>query len=284
LNGKPAFRLRNKNLLVGYQKKPGENSSAPAVFDYNNDGINDLLVGFYNGRVALFEGKSKSAPTMEWVSSNAFGMRANEWLNNLSEPEFNVFGYATPTVADIDNDGNLEIILGTLYGDIRIYHPENHLVTDSLIAEEHSFFNENNGDTSNILASAWLKPAFYDLTGDSIPELVVGTIKGGLMFGQSKLSKKRAKSNRVLSAQCQVKIYPNPTRNNFVVESPNVTSSWLVSITNIDGRELISQKINLGEPAIAMESDNLSSGIYFVVLQNQNGIDKITSKLIVDHL
>lgn len=283
LNGKPSFKLKQKNLLRGFQKQPGQNSAAPAIYDYNNDGINDLLVGFYNGRVALFEGKSKTTVDLEWVSSNAYGMRANEWLTNLSEPDFNIFGYATPTVSDIDNDGNLEIILGTLYGDIRIYHPENHLITDSLIAEEYSFFNEHNGDTSNILASAWLKPAFFDLTGDSIPELIMGNLKGGLMFGQSTLSKKRVNSNPKLSAQNQFKIFPNPTKSNFIVESPNVNTRWSVTITNMDGRELNSCKINLGEPAISIESDKLSSGIYLVVLQNLNCTEKITSKLIVDH-
>ena len=97
------------------------------------------------------------------------------------------------------------------------------------------------------------------------------------------LSKKRVNSKPKLSAQNQFKIFPNPTKSNFIVESPNVNTRWSVTITNMDGRELNSCKINLGEPAISIESDKLSSGIYLVVLQNLNGTEKITSKLIVDH-
>ncbi len=282
LNGKPAFRLKKKNLLSNYQLQTSENSSAPAVYDYNNDGINDLLVGFYNGKVALFEGKSKTSVSLEWISSNAYGMRANEWLTNLSEPDFNIFGYATPTVSDIDNDGNLEIVLGTLYGDIRIYHPENHLVSDSLIADEHSFFNPNNGDTSEIIASAWLKPSFYDLSGDSIPELILGNLRGGLMFGQSILSKKRANSiENQRTSNTTLKIYPNPTNSTYIIENPNTNEAWSVRITTLDGRNLTAKTLNVGEPAISLDSRNLSNGVYLVVLENT--VSKITSKLIVEH-
>lgn len=282
LNGKPAFRLKNKNLLGNYQKQPSENTAAPAVYDYNNDGINDLLVGFYNGKVALFEGKSKTTVQLEWVSSNAYGMRANEWLTSLSEPDFNIFGYATPTVSDIDNDGNLEIILGTLHGDVRIYHPENHQITDSLIAEEHTFFNQNNGDTSIILGSAWLKPALYDLTGDSIPELVLGNLKGGLMFGQSVLSKKRANAVDELETQKHtLTIYPNPASSSFIIENPDLRKTWIAKIVTIDGRVITSKNLNSGEPGILVDSKNMSNGIYFVILENN--FSRITSKLIIEH-
>ncbi len=280
LNGKPAFRLKKKNILSDYQLKPSENTAAPAVYDYNNDGINDLLVGFYNGNVALFEGKSKTDVNLQWISSNAYGMRANEWLTSLSEPDFNQFGYASPVVYDIDNDGNLEIILGTLYGDLRIYHPENHKLTDSLIAEQYTFYNQSNGDTSVILGGAWLKPTFNDLTGDTIPELICGTLRGGLIFGQSILSKKRANSTFHSTVHSTFKVYPNPAINSIIIENPVQTSSWNVKIMSADGRELKQSKINSGEPAISEDVHILGTGIYFITLENRT--QKITQKLIID--
>ena len=280
LNGKPAFRLKKKNILSDYQLKPSENTAAPAVYDYNNDGINDLLVGFYNGNVALFEGKSKTDVNLQWISSNAYGMRANEWLTSLSEPDFNQFGYASPVVYDIDNDGNLEIILGTLYGDLRIYHPENHKLTDSLIAEQYTFYNQSNGDTSVILGGAWLKPTFNDLTGDTIPELICGTLRGGLIFGQSILSKKRANSTFHSTVHSTFKVYPNPAINSIIIENPVQTSSWNVKIMSADGRVLKQSKINNGEPAISEEVHMLGTGIYFITLENRT--QKITQKLIID--
>mgnify|MGYP000877029837 CR=1 FL=1 len=280
LNGKPAFRLKKKNILSDYQLKPSENTAAPTVYDYNNDGINDLLVGFYNGNVALFEGKSKTDVNLQWISSNAYGMRANEWLTSLSEPDFNQFGYASPVVYDIDNDGNLEIILGTLYGDLRIYHPENHKLTDSLIAEQYTFYNQSNGDTSVILGGAWLKPTFNDLTGDTIPELICGTLRGGLIFGQSILSKKRANSTFHSTVHSTFKVYPNPAINSIIIENPVQTSSWNVKIMSSDGRELKQSKINCGEPAISEDVHMLGTGIYFITLENRT--QKITQKLIID--
>jgi hypothetical protein len=102
------------------------------------------------------------------------------------------------------------------------------------------------------------------------------------MFGQSILSKKRANSiENQRTSNTTLKTYPNPTNSTYIIENPNTNKTWSVRITTLDGRNLTAKTLNVGEPAISLDSRNLSNGVYLVVLENT--VSKITSKLIVEH-
>lgn len=75
-------------------------ASSPAVADITGDGIVDVVVGTSNGHVVAVRHNG----TLLWDQDTAvhFGMAANSQQIN-----------ASPAVADIDNDGDMEIVVGT---------------------------------------------------------------------------------------------------------------------------------------------------------------------------
>ena len=271
------------NQLLNYEKQSGESSWSPAVIDYNKDGINDLLVGFYNGNVALFEGLNKTGlPNFKWISSNAWGMKANDWLQNSSEPKFSSYGYASPSVGDIDNDGTLEIIIGGYNDVLRVYHVDGHNPEDSLLADENIVFKSFGGDTVSTRVGGRLQPCLANITGDSIPELVIGNLRGGLNFASHILSSETSIDNSNISIVTN-RLMPNPVAlgSRFQITSPNKLEKWDVEIYDINGKVVFANAINRGERGLSISSHEIGSGVFFINTYNLTSNRLITDKVIV---
>ena len=278
---KPNLVYNTDNLLK-YQNMPSETSFSPEVYDYNKDGINDLIVGMYNGRVALFEGQNAGGtPSFTWKTSKAWGARANLWREDVSPTGFESYGYATPRIADLNNDGIKELVVGTFFGGVRLYHIHEHPYTDSLIADETMLYQDFNKDTFVPYMSYRTVPAIADLDGDSIPEMMFGLLRGGLEFAKSDYSKVKIGIDNKSLAQTQLKIFPNPAKNNFTIQIPANQNEWIISILDIQGAEFAKTRMNKWESAIQVKL-NAPTGVYLIKLSNKFG-DTITQKLLLSN-
>jgi len=92
------------DLSVGYR-------SAPVVVDWNGDGKKDLLVGEVYGNVYYFENKGTDAAP---VFSGSSQLKANGTTLNVSWD-------ARPAMADWNNDGTLDLIVGNGDGQVYVY-------------------------------------------------------------------------------------------------------------------------------------------------------------------
>ncbi|NVO04181.1 MAG: T9SS type A sorting domain-containing protein [Bacteroidetes bacterium] len=66
-----------------------------------------------------------------------------------------------------------------------------------------------------------------------------------------------------------IKIFPMPATNQITIETDQLTKTNSISIFNIQGQELVKQEITNNSTTI--DISDLSSGIYFVKYQNENG-------------
>ncbi|HMB90142.1 MAG TPA: FG-GAP-like repeat-containing protein, partial [Rhodothermales bacterium] len=107
----PLFRSVENNPygLTGV----GGNDSAPSVADLDGDGDLDVLTGERDGTLNFYENTAGAGniPTFAALVENPFGLtRAG---GNLA--------YAIPAVADLDGDGDQDVLVGLRSGAFRYY-------------------------------------------------------------------------------------------------------------------------------------------------------------------
>jgi len=86
-----------------------DDSSFPAFSDLDGDGDIDLLVGEYYGNMKYFENTgSATNPQFAAPQTNPFGLVAT-------------YQNALPTFADLDNDGDIDLLAGEYYGALKYF-------------------------------------------------------------------------------------------------------------------------------------------------------------------
>ena len=137
------------SILVDY-------AAAPAFVDLDGDSDLDLVVGEYGGIVHAFE--------------NDNGVFTE--LVGTDNPFDSIQAYGgTPAFVDLDGDGDLDLALGTVYGDLRAFRNDDGVFTE-LTGPDNPF--------DGIFAGYFSAPAFVDLDGDGDLDLVAGNYYGTL--------------------------------------------------------------------------------------------------------
>ncbi|MDX8390380.1 MAG: FG-GAP-like repeat-containing protein, partial [Mariprofundaceae bacterium] len=142
--------------------------AAPTFTDLDGDGDLDVFVGEYNGTVKFYQNDG----TGVFTASNGTTI-----VNPLAG--FDVGGYATPTFADIDGDGDLDAFVGENLGTVKFYQNDGTGV-----------FTASNGTTivnplSGFDVGYTATPTFADIDGDGDLDAFVGEYYGTVSFYQN---------------------------------------------------------------------------------------------------
>ncbi|MCX6640346.1 MAG: FG-GAP-like repeat-containing protein [bacterium] len=124
------------------------------LVDINNDGKVDLFAGHYNGYIQYYQNVGTSA-------NYSFQLISSNWLNTIVSGE-----YADPCFADLDSDGDLDLLVGT--GDGTIYYYRN----DGTPQNPQMTYVTNNYFSIDVGADA--SPELADIDGDGDLDLFVG--------------------------------------------------------------------------------------------------------------
>ena len=137
--------------------------SAPTFADIDGDGKPDLVVGNYDGTLKYYLNESAGGTitfTEKTAADNPFD-------------GFNIGTYPTPTFADIDGDGDLDLVVGEIQGTLKYYLNES---ASGTITFTEKTTTDNPFDGFNI--GTYPTPTFADIDGDGDLDLVVGTYGG----------------------------------------------------------------------------------------------------------
>jgi hypothetical protein len=145
----------------------------PLLFDYDSDGKKDLLIGTFgyyqnsslNARLTLYRNISASAvPVYSLITRDYAGLSAQ----NLS--------YAMPAAGDMDGDGDMDLLIGTLSG--QVHWLKNSAGPGQVCNFSQFLPNPFTFTTSSAVAA----PHIIDLNGDNLLDLVIGTKNGRLSY------------------------------------------------------------------------------------------------------
>lgn len=135
----------------------------PAFADLDGDGDMDLLVGQYMGDMMYYENTgTASAPAFAASVMNPFGITGTGTL-------------AWPTFADLDDDGDMDLLAGDYYGGFNYYENTGSASSPAFGAPSNNPFG---------LASVYYfaAPSFADLDGDGDLDLISGNYGGSLQY------------------------------------------------------------------------------------------------------
>jgi len=268
--GKPLNLVFAEDDLIKNTVDPGMENAAPALINYNNDTLPDILVGMYNGRVALYVNQgSVGAPSYVLAIKNAWGMRANEWSNEINPAGFYSFGYAMPEVTDLDNDGQQEVLIGTSFGKVRLYKPTGRSIYDSLSAIEGWFWQRTASDSIEPDLGNRVNVASADINNDSIPELIFGNGRGGLHF--AKIPNAKVAGLRRYGNLETPGVYPNPAFDKVSIHRKSISERWDMQLLDASGRFCRQWVMLPGERHFSAQIAGFSPGFYTISISNGQG-------------
>ena len=131
-------------------------------FHINNNGIDYL--------------QQEKIPVMDALK------RVPNWLRDDLEKNFEKMAYvdidvgehAAPTLFDIDNDNDFDLVVGTSDGKIIVYENINNVWV------KKGFLNDSNGNPINV--GGYAAPTFFDLYNDGDDDLIVGSYDGRIRY------------------------------------------------------------------------------------------------------
>lgn len=224
-------------------------SSLPTFVDLDNDGDFDLVVGEALGTMKYFENTgTKSAPQFVAPLTNPFGLTST-------------YGFAAPAFADLDGDGDMDLLVGEYYGALQYFQNTGSASSPQFAAQQTNPFG---------LAATYYAayPTFADLDNDGDMDLMVGEYYGTMQYFEN-TTPKSSLSER---AAFKVKLFPNPAVAWFELEMD--TEPTKVEILDATGK-LVGQYIN---PNNKISVAALPAGTYLIKVYNRDE-EVVTQKL-----
>jgi hypothetical protein len=153
--------------------------------DFDGDGDEDLFVGKSDGRLALFRNTGQNNFRLETEDFAAFHEDIVDAEKVRIRRPIDVGSNAAPTWIDIDDDGDLDLFIGSGDGTIFFYQNRGNPLLPVLELVTPAYMNLNVGSNS--------VPALADFNADRAPDLLVGNQQG-----QTRLFYNRGVASRAL--------------------------------------------------------------------------------------
>lgn len=171
--GNPNFKFQQNDFLQSEMIDLGE-GAFPALFDYNRDGLMDLAIGNVTyfgsqGQIAVLQNTGTSTQPVYELVSYDLGSSSTQGVKNI-----------TPTFGDMDNDGDVDMIIGETTGYIH-YYQNNAPVSPNTPAQ----FTLTSTQYFNIKENSFSAPFIIDLNQDGLNDIVCGSRLGKLNYYQN---------------------------------------------------------------------------------------------------
>ena len=153
----PNYQLATPNFLT--MLDAGSNS-APAFVDIDADGDQDLFIGNLDGQISFYENTgTKTSPAFRWMTDNVANIQPHLHFS------------ATPTFADLDADGDFDLLVGSAFGRIIFYENQGSRLIPNFTFITSTFASLNLGSSC--------APQFADYDRDGDLDLFIGAAIGG---------------------------------------------------------------------------------------------------------
>ena len=227
-------------------------NAAPFLADIDKDGKNELFVGSYHGNIHLYN----ISVTNEQINLQHLTDSVGKITTTA---QFMPFGYSSISIADIDKDGQLDMVIGGY---------DNYLKWVSNI--EDSIYTKTHPKKLASLPQKigrQIAPHFEDITNENDGTLLLGLQTGGIRWLSIYPPENihvGVKENK--NSSINFTVYPNPNKGIFTVRTHH-TNIYL-QILNLTGQILYTEKLSGTETVINFSQ--FPAGAYLIRLYNKN--------------
>ena len=165
------FEFQTDSFIVDQSFDFGTDSK-PVLFDYNGDGLMDIIVGNY-GYFRPFMTYKSTLGVLENIgtqSSPAFRLRTDDYQNISTYARIGVF----PAFGDMDDDGLDDLIIGDHQGYLHYFRNVGGSVASFPTMTTPQYFGIDVGE--------YAAPFIFDVNGDGLKDLVVGRRNGKVSY------------------------------------------------------------------------------------------------------
>lgn len=219
--------------------------ATPQLYDLDNDGKPDLIIGERNGNLNYYRNVSTSGSIgFEFITDT---------LGDISTVETGFFiGSSAPHFYKYNDITYL--LIGVERGRLHLY--------SGIDGNENGTYMQESLNAFGVEAGEKARPAVIDLYNTGTPDIFCGSVGGGVLYYTSDMTVSVHNTRKVEKLQ----LYPNPASDYLQISGSQTVSNSQYSIYDISGRVIQSGVYN----GNAISVSGIPSGAYILVLESDN--------------
>lgn len=172
------YQYEGDSFLVHHMLDFGTNSH-PVFYDFDGDGLLDIIVGSYGYFDPNFQ-PNEYRSTLAYYRNTGTATQPAFTQVTLDYDSFSNYKLMSlsPAFGDLDGDGKPDLLLGDMYG--YLYFCKN---VGTGGASSYPTITQSH--YQGIQVTGYAEPFIYDLNGDSLPDLLIGSDNGYIYYFQN---------------------------------------------------------------------------------------------------